>query len=91
MPSNPLMKFTRLGSWALVAGLLLGACDSKDATSSEDVDKAAAIAREVKASPDDAEAILKKHGMSEDEFEALMYEIAEDPKKSEAFASKVGR
>ena len=76
----------------MTVGLLagVGGCDGNDTASADDVDKAAAIAKDVQASPDDAEAILKKHGMSEDEFEALMYGIAEDPKKSEAFASKVG-
>jgi len=54
------------------------------------VDKAVKIAKEIKAAPGDAEATLKKHKMSEDDFEALMFEIAEDPKAAEQFASKMG-
>lgn len=67
----------------------LGACGGTAATGA-DSNKAVTIAKEIKASPDDAEAILKKHGMTEEQFEALMFEIAEDPKRAEAFASKVG-
>jgi len=70
--------------------LTLGACGGDNAGAGADSDKAVAIAKEIKASPDQAEAILKKHGMTEDQFEALMFEIAEDPKRADAFATKVG-
>ena len=68
----------------------LGACGGDKAGAGADSDKAVTIAKEIKASPNDAEAILKKHGMTEDQFEALMFEIADDPKQAEAFATKVG-
>ena len=48
-------------------------------------EQAAAIAKELRAKPDDAEAILKKNNMTEEQWEALMYEIAEDPALAEKF------
>ena len=51
----------------------------------DDAERAAAIAREIKASPDDAEQILEDHELTIDEFEALMYEIAADPELSERY------
>jgi len=82
-------KLTTLGFAASVA-LLGSACDDNSSSKDDGIEKAAAIAKEIKASPDDAEAVLKKHDMTEDSFEALMFEIAEDPAKAEAFAAKVG-
>jgi hypothetical protein len=75
----------------VLLGLMLAACGGDPAAGSgSKADKAATIAKEVNASPDDAEAILKKHGMTEEEFEALMFEIADDPKLAEDYAAKVG-
>ena len=51
----------------------------------EKVTQAAAIAAEIEASPDQAAAILQKHGMTTDEWTALMYEIAENAEWSDAF------
>ena len=68
----------------------LTACGGESSGAGADPDKAIAIAKEIKASPDDAEAILKKHGMTEEQFEALMFEIASDPKRADAFAKEVG-
>lgn len=74
-------------SQALLAGFVVvsAGCDSQP-SSSDDVGKAAAISKEIKAAPDDAEKILENNEMTEESFEALMFEIAEDPKKSKAFA-----
>ena len=52
--------------------------------------QAAAIAKDLRANPDDADAILAKHGMTRQQFEDLMYEIAADPAMSEAYTAKVG-
>ncbi len=60
------------------------------AAGGSNVDKAVKIATEIKADPGAAEAVLKKNGMSEEQFEALMFEIAEDPKAAEQFANKMG-
>ena len=87
------MKSTRFAcaSGVLLAAALSVGCDreASKAEGADDVAKAAAIAKEVEASPDDAEAILAKHEMTEEAFEQLMFEIAEDPDKAEAFASKL--
>jgi len=67
----------------LVALLICAlACDSEPEGPAE---QAAEIAREIKASPDDAEEILEDHEMSIEEFEAMMYEIAADPDLSERY------
>jgi uncharacterized protein YoaH (UPF0181 family) len=42
-------------------------------------DQAVTIAKELRAKPDDAEKILGQHNMTPEQWEALMYEIAEDP------------
>lgn len=55
------------------------------------VDQAVAIAKELRAKPDDAEKILGSHDMTADQWEALMYEIAEDPALSEKFESGLGK
>jgi len=83
----------------LCLAVLLAACggdrtDSNDggaepAAPSKAV-RAATIANEIAANPDNAEAILKEHGMTEAEFEALMFEIAEDEALSEAYEKARG-
>lgn len=52
----------------------------------DDVQKAVTIANEIDASPDRAAEILAAHGMTQEAFQELMYEIAQDPDKSEAYA-----
>ncbi|TNE85726.1 MAG: hypothetical protein EP330_24635 [Deltaproteobacteria bacterium] len=47
------------------------AADASDAGT-----RAATIAKEVRAAPGDVDAILKKHGLNTEEFEALLYEVA---------------
>lgn len=42
-------------------------------------EQAAAIAKELRAKPDDAEKILGQHDMTPDQWEALMYDVASDP------------
>lgn len=58
--------------------------------SSPKVDKAVAIARELEGS-DAVDQVLQKHGLTEQQFEDLMYEIASDPVLSEQYSSKLGR
>jgi hypothetical protein len=43
------------------------------------------MAKDIAADPDAAEATLEAAGMSVEEFEALMIDIAADPTKSAAF------
>lgn len=51
------------------------------------VERAARIAKAVAANPDGADAVLAQEGLSADELDALMYEIAEDPELSAAYAA----
>jgi hypothetical protein len=54
------------------------------------VDTAVRIAQGVQANPDRADAVLREHGMTVEEYEDLMYEIAADPAMSEEFNSRMG-
>ena len=83
------MKTTRFASWALAALAFAAGCDGKEAAAHSEVARAAEIAKQIEAAPDDAEAVLAKYDMTEASFEALMFEIAEDPEKAEAFAEKL--
>jgi hypothetical protein len=84
----------------IAAGLVsLAGCGSSNtgnpqpapsATSSK-VDTAVAIAREMEANPEQAEQVLQKRGMTEQQFEDLMYEIASDPALSDQYSKKLGR
>lgn len=53
-------------------------------------EKAAAIAKKIKANPDGAEATLKEAGMTAEQYEKLLREVAEDPELSEAYAKAMG-
>ncbi|MCB9674781.1 MAG: hypothetical protein H6737_06665 [Alphaproteobacteria bacterium] len=54
------------------------------------VKAAAEIANAIDADPATAEDVLKKHGMTEDAYRALLYDIAEDPAKSAQFLEARG-
>ncbi len=43
------------------------------------VDQAVTVARELRARPADAEKVLSEHNLSAEQWEALMFEIADDP------------
>jgi hypothetical protein len=61
-----------------------------DAAADPQVTKAADLAKKIEANPDQAEAALKEAGMSVEDFEALMMDIAADPAKTEAFEKAKG-
>ena len=73
----------------LAIHLALAGCAGCDGDEDE-VTRAAEIAREIRERPDDAEAILEEHDMTIDELEALMYEIAADPEKSQRYEQALG-
>ena len=50
---------------------------------------AIAIAKEIEADPDAAEEILARHGLDAEGFEAMMYDIADDPEKSREYNDAV--
>ena len=54
------------------------------------VEKAATVARAIRANPDNAEQVLRQNGMTEEQYESLMYEIAADPAMSAEFNARVG-
>ena len=56
----------------------------------ENVQKAIEIASAIRATPDDAEAVLAEHGMTAEDLEALLFEIAADPAQSAAYAEGMG-
>ncbi|MCA9312481.1 MAG: hypothetical protein H6737_18160 [Alphaproteobacteria bacterium] len=47
--------------------------------------KAAKVAKAIAADASKADEALKEAGMSAEDFEALMYDIAKDPKRTEAY------
>lgn len=47
--------------------------------------RAAAIAKAIDADPSEADAVLEAAGMTEEEYEQALFDIAADPKMSRAF------
>lgn len=78
-------------TFALLAVPALSACDGKPSLPEDKAEKAAFIAKEIQKAPDEYEEILKKYEMNADAFEALMYEIAEDPALSDKYAAALGK
>ncbi|MHC4222459.1 MAG: hypothetical protein ACYSX0_10805 [Planctomycetota bacterium] len=82
------MRNTTVGLLVLLLLATAPACGSgaeEDATPPKAA-KAAAIADEIAGNPDeDLGQILKRHGVTEEEFRALMFEIAEDEALSAAY------
>ena len=84
---------------ALFLPLLLVACGSGSqkapspgaTTTPPKAAQAAAIAKDIRANPDDADAILAKHGMTRQQFEDLMYEIAADEDLTKAYEQALSR
>jgi hypothetical protein len=56
-------------------------------TAADTVTQAVAIAKEIEADPDSAEAILARHEMTVDQFDQMMYDISIDPALSDAYAA----
>jgi hypothetical protein len=53
--------------------------------------RAAEITLAVEADPDSADAILEQHGVTVDEFEEMMFEIAADPELTRAYEAALAR
>ena len=51
----------------------------------EIVRTAVTVAREIDADPDNSEAILKRHGLTLEAFEEMLYDISGDPELSQAY------
>jgi hypothetical protein len=74
-------------AWLFALLLIAAACG--DDEPEDKAERGAAIAREIRAAPGDAEEILEEHEMDIEQFEALMYEIAADPDLSERYEELV--
>ena len=87
------MSSSKPKTWlaGVAAALSLFACagGSGGGETKDRAAKATAIAKEIRANPDDAKAVLEKHGMTAEELEALMFEIANDPELSAAYTQQV--
>lgn len=55
------------------------ACGPACGGAGDRVDQAVTVARELRARPADAEKVLSEHNLSAEQWEALMFEIADDP------------
>ena len=55
------------------------------------VEQAIEIAKEVQADPDRAPEILQQFGLTEEEFDQLLYDIAADPELRKIYNEAVGR
>ena len=55
------------------------------------VDKAARIAKEIAKNPNEAEKVLEKHGMTNKEYQKLVFEITGDERLNELYNQKMGR
>lgn len=62
--------------------------EAAPAEPSED-EKLAALASAIRANPDNAAQLLADAGMTAEQFEAAMFEVARDPARSEAFAASL--
>ncbi|MGB1274349.1 MAG: hypothetical protein ACPG77_01260 [Nannocystaceae bacterium] len=49
------------------------------------VTKAVAVAKEIEANLENADAVLAKHGLDRDSLEQMMYDIARDPAMANAY------
>lgn len=76
----------------LVAGLtviLLMGCGGTDSqntmTADQKVQLAATVAKEIQKNPSNATQTLKKHNLTQEQFENLLYEIAADTNLSQKY------
>jgi len=76
----------------LTAVLLLSAtaCGTKN-PGEEKVDLAVTIAKEIAESPAKADEIVKKHGMTNKEYQKLVFDITGDEELNALYQRKMGR
>jgi hypothetical protein len=85
-------------TWTILAMLACSGGEAPKAEPAPETEKvqadpvktAAEIANAIDAAPGTADEVLKKHEMTEEAYRALLYDIAEDPAKSEAFLEARG-
>jgi hypothetical protein len=60
-------------------------------TPASKVDQAVAVARDLRARPAEPEKVLADHNLSADQWETLMFEIADDPTLAAKYASELDK
>ncbi|MBK9369490.1 MAG: hypothetical protein IPN01_24880 [Deltaproteobacteria bacterium] len=75
---------------ALSLSLLLACGGATEAPAADDVSRAARVALAVQSGVAEAEA-LKAEGLSAEQLDGMLYDIAADPAQSEAYATLLGR
>ena len=97
---------TIAGAWALLIAIVAAGCSGTSsngggtteeaattvpgAPTVEQAREAGTIARAIESEPNRMSAILAEHGMTAEGFENLMFEIAKDPKLTEAYEEAKG-
>jgi hypothetical protein len=71
--------------------LALFACGGSDPVAAGDPAAVGALAKEIDAAPDKAEALLAEHGLDADKFETILYDIAADPERSKVYLEARGK
>jgi hypothetical protein len=98
---------TIVGAGAFLVAIVATGCSSSSSTGDgstesgrppaagaptiEQARKAGTIARAIENQPNRMSEILAEHGMTADSLETLMFEIAKDPKLTEAYEDAKGR
>jgi hypothetical protein len=75
---------------ALSLSLLLACGGEVSAPATDDVSRVARVALAIQSGVPEADA-LKAEGLSAEQLDGMLYEIAADPTQSEAYAALLGR
>ncbi|MCK6525436.1 hypothetical protein L6R49_28855 [Myxococcota bacterium] len=75
---------------ALSLSLLIACGGEESAQPSDDVSRAARVALAIQSGTPEADA-LKAEGLTAEQLDGMLYDIASDPEQSEAYAAKLGR
>lgn len=85
----------RLITSILFVCLLAIGCGSSQTNTAQTPDQkvalAATIAKEIQAHPDQGTEILKKHNLTQDQFENLLYEIAADAELTQKYQTALNK
>ena len=82
------MKRILMSITVVALALSVPACGGASGGKAE---QAAAIAKKIKAQPDKAEDIVKEAGMTPEQYQQLLREVAGDPDMSAAYANAMGK
>lgn len=71
---------------AVALAVALAACSGGSSVSTTKAKEAPALAKKIQKEQAKADAILEEAGTDRDAFEALLYDIAQDPEASKAYS-----